>query len=303
MRKKPFFTIIIPTYNRLKYLKEAVQSVKNQTFDDWVLHIVDNTSCDGTYSYLKSLVKEDSRIKFSRLNNNGIIAVSRNLALKSASSKAVSFLDDDDIWLPNKLKDDYEILKKREALVYSKIYLFNEENGYSRKLASRIINYKSPVFDLLHYGNIITTSTVSFSLNSLTKKQLFNESRSLVTWEDYEYWVRLIKDCHLIPLSNQKYNTKYRLSNSQYSSPSQDIKNAKLISVFFENYYKYFKIRRIKDLPLWATYNNMISYFFLKKYKYSFFSFIQTCIISLKTFDFYFLCKSTLRYFLLLLKN
>ena len=82
MVENPFFTIIIPTFNRLKFLKEAVQSVKDQTFQNWVLHIVDNYSEDGTFSYLKELVKEDNRIKFSRIENKGVIATSRNFALK-----------------------------------------------------------------------------------------------------------------------------------------------------------------------------------------------------------------------------
>ena len=121
-----------------------------------------------------------------------------------------------------------------------------------------------PVFDLLHFGNVITTSTVSFSLKSLTKNHFFNESKDLITWEDYEFWIRLIRDCNLTPLTHQKYNTKYKLSISQYSSPSQDIKNAKLISKFYQENYKYFKIKTIKKLPLWATYANMISYGVLK---------------------------------------
>ena len=91
------FTVIIPTYNRIKYLKQSIESVRAQTFKNWFLHVVDNSSTDGTESYLNDLIKKDNRIIFDRVKNNGIIAFSRNYALKKASTDAVSFLDDDDI--------------------------------------------------------------------------------------------------------------------------------------------------------------------------------------------------------------
>ena len=77
MKKVDFsFTVIIPTYNRIEYLKESIKSVRLQTFRNWKLHIVDNSSTDGTKEYLNNLIKEDNRIIYDRVNNNGIIAIS-----------------------------------------------------------------------------------------------------------------------------------------------------------------------------------------------------------------------------------
>ena len=112
------FTVIIPTYNRIEYLKQSIASVKKQTFKNWILHIVDNSSTDGTQQYLNNLIKVDNRIIYDRVSNNGIIAFSRNFALKKAITDAVSFLDDDDIWYSNKLMDDYLILKELKKLHY-----------------------------------------------------------------------------------------------------------------------------------------------------------------------------------------
>tara|TARA_B100000886_G_scaffold296523_1_gene223748 strand:- start:3126 stop:4040 length:915 start_codon:yes stop_codon:yes gene_type:complete len=291
-----FFTVITPTYNRINYLKQSIKSVRNQHFKDWNLHIIDNSSNDGTLDYLQDIVKEDNRIKFDVVNNNGIIAYSRNYGLNQANSNAVSFLDDDDIWHQNKLEDDYSILSNKEGLVYSKSYSFFENKNIIGTLPSRKVSIYNPIFDLLHYGNIFTTSTVSYSLNKLTKSLRFNESSNVKTWEDYELWLRLIMQGKLTPFYINKYNTKYRISNSQTSSHKQDIENNKNISKFFKKYFQIHNVMRISKQPLWAHYNNMISYFFLNYYWKSFLSFLNTLIISLLTLNFVFLIKALLKF-------
>ena len=167
MDNKPYFTIILPTFNRINYLKEAINSVRKQRFTNWLLHVVDNSSNDGTNDYLCELIKQDQRIKFSTINNNGIIAVSRNFALKRVKTKAVSFLDDDDIWLENKLTDDFSILKSQDCLTYSRFYIFSDKKKIIKSLPIRDIPKINPIYDLLHYGNIFTTSSVSYVINGL----------------------------------------------------------------------------------------------------------------------------------------
>ena len=291
-----FFTVIMPTYNRINLLKHSIKSVINQHFQDWNLHIVDNSSTDGTLEYLQDLVKEDNRIKFDVVNNNGIIAYSRNFGLNQANSYAVSFLDDDDIWHKNKLEDDYRILSEKEGLVYSRSYSFSENKEIIGTLPSRKVSTYNPIFDLLHYGNIFTTSTVSYSLNNKTKKIRFNESSFVRTWEDYELWLRLIRQANLSCFYINKYNSKYRISNLQNSSNKQDIENNKNISQFLKNYFDIYKIKRINNLPLWAHYNNMVAYFFLKSYLKSILSLANTLIISILTLNFVFFIKSLLKF-------
>jgi len=291
-----FFTVIIPTYNRLNYLKQSINSVINQSFQDWNLQIIDNSSNDGTIDYLKELAKKDKRINFNVVKNNGIIAYSRNHGLNQAKSKAVSFLDDDDIWLRSKLEDDYKVLNKMEGLVYSRSYSFSDKKNIIGTLPSRKVDLKNPLFDLLHYGNIFTTSTISYSLNSLTKNMRFNESETIKTWEDYELWLRLILDAKLSPFYINKFNTKYRISNLQNSSFKQDLVNNKNISKFLKKYYEDQKIIRINKLPLWAHYSNISSYLNLNKFKNSLLSLINSCAISVFTFDIGFFVKSLLKF-------
>ena len=196
--------------------------------------------------------------------------------------------------------DDYLILKDREGLVYSKSHSFSDKKKFIRNLPSRKLSHKNYVFHLLHYGNLFTTSTISFSLNEKTKNNFFNESSKLRTWEDYEFFVRLLNNCSIKPYFTNKIGAKYRISDSQNSSFLQDIKNVSLISNFFASYYKIYKIKRIKKLPLWAHYTNMISFYSSGNYKDSFLSLVNVIIISFITIDFPFLFKSIIKYLFLI---
>ena len=75
----PFFSIIMPTYNQANFIKAAIQSVLDQTFEDWELIIVNNYSSDETIKVISNF--GDDRIKVINFRNNGIIAASRNRVL------------------------------------------------------------------------------------------------------------------------------------------------------------------------------------------------------------------------------
>ena len=91
-----FFSVIIPTFNRLSLLEEALTSVWRQTFSDYEVIVVDDGSSDGTGNYLKSL---NARVKVLTQTNCGPSAA-RNLGLREACSEYVAFLDSDDVWFP-----------------------------------------------------------------------------------------------------------------------------------------------------------------------------------------------------------
>tara|TARA_B100000886_G_C20419264_1_gene490700 strand:- start:891 stop:1814 length:924 start_codon:yes stop_codon:yes gene_type:complete len=303
MDNKPYFTIILPTYNRINYLKEAINSVRKQTFTNWILHVVDNSSNDGTSDYLCELIKQEQRIKFSTINNNGIIAVSRNFGLKKVNTKAVSFLDDDDIWFENKLTEDFSILKSQDCLTYSRFYIFSDKKKIIKSLPIRDIPKINPIYDLLHYGNIFTTSSVSYVINAFTKDILFDESINYRTWEDYDFWIKLIQIGKLKPVNTKKYGGKYRISDYQNSSYSQDILNNKTISFHYKKKYELYNLVTIDGSPLWCHYSNISSYIFNNCFRKSIISLVNACIISLITFDFLFFIKSITKFIFLFLKT
>ncbi|MEP6729991.1 MAG: glycosyltransferase family 2 protein [bacterium] len=95
-------SVIIPTYNRLAFLREAVASVVAQTFDDWELIVADDGSTDGTRAYLSEL--REPRVRVVELEHSGNPARVRNAAIAAACGRWLAFLDSDDAWLPAKLE-------------------------------------------------------------------------------------------------------------------------------------------------------------------------------------------------------
>ena len=97
-------SIITPSYNSEKYLKDCIVSVLNQTLSCWEMLIVDDASSDNSRIVIESYLKKDKRIKAFFLKKNIGPALARNYAINKASGRYIAFLDSDDIWLPNKLK-------------------------------------------------------------------------------------------------------------------------------------------------------------------------------------------------------
>jgi glycosyltransferase involved in cell wall biosynthesis len=100
----PTVSIVLPTYNRLALLREAVDSVRAQTFGDWELIVADDGSEDGSAEYLAALATEDPRIIVVRLPHTANLPRIRNAAIARARGEWVAFLDSDDAWRADKLQ-------------------------------------------------------------------------------------------------------------------------------------------------------------------------------------------------------
>lgn len=121
----PKVTAIITTFNRANFVEIAIRSVLNQTFTDFELLVLDNSSRDNTTDIVASF--DDPRIRYLKHEPIGI-SEQRNLGLKEARTPFVAFLDDDDIWMPTKLEDQYREITKSDqtALVYGKYFFFDD---------------------------------------------------------------------------------------------------------------------------------------------------------------------------------
>ena len=95
------FSVILPTYNRAKFIEGAITSVLNQDYLNWELIIIDNFSKDNTQEIVEKF--NDKRIKYIKYKNNGIIAKSRNYGIKLSKGNYLAFLDSDDWWYSKKL--------------------------------------------------------------------------------------------------------------------------------------------------------------------------------------------------------
>ena len=104
-------SIIMPSYNTGRFIKETIESVLAQTYTDWELIIVDDCSTDNTDEVVGEFLS-DVRIRYVKNDANSGAAVSRNRALREARGKWIAFLDSDDLWEPKKLEKQITFMKE-----------------------------------------------------------------------------------------------------------------------------------------------------------------------------------------------
>lgn len=104
-------SIIMPSWNTENYIAESIQSVINQTYENWELIIVDDCSTDNTDEVVKAF--DDQRIKYLKNEKNSGAALTRNRALKEAKGEWIAFLDSDDLWVPKKLEHQINFMKEK----------------------------------------------------------------------------------------------------------------------------------------------------------------------------------------------
>lgn len=190
---KPLVSIVIPTYNRERDLDRSIKSVLAQTYSNWEALIVDNHSRDNTVDLVQGF--NDSRIKYFRIHNDGVIAASRNLGIKNAAGQFIAFLDSDDWWMPRKLEISLKYLEQGADVVYHDMFLVTkpEQLFYFRKFRTR--DLKSPIFkDFIINGNALNNSSVLIRRGILKKINGLSEDKKLIAIEDYDLWLRAAKE-------------------------------------------------------------------------------------------------------------
>ncbi len=106
----PFFSVILPTFNRAHLISGAIESVLAQSFRDWELLIIDDGSRDSTFELIRHFALKDQRIRYNFAHNRGL-AMARNTGIQMSRGKYITFLDSDDEYLPDHLQLRAEYLK------------------------------------------------------------------------------------------------------------------------------------------------------------------------------------------------
>jgi glycosyltransferase involved in cell wall biosynthesis len=186
-------SIVIPTYNHAHFLGKALQSVIDQTYNNWEVIIVDNHSKDNTDEIVKTF--KDPRITLLKIHNNGVIAASRNMGICAAKGKWIAFLDSDDNWYPNKLQ---VVISESEKSLSTDVYctdemLVDEATGNRRLLMYG--PYESDFYrSLLVKGNCLSPSATIVRRSFLHNNNiLFCENSEFATAEDYEFWMQIAR--------------------------------------------------------------------------------------------------------------
>jgi glycosyltransferase involved in cell wall biosynthesis len=186
----PLISVVIPTYNRADLIPKAIQSVLDQTYQNWELIIVDNYSDDGTKEVINSF--RDPRISMLLLPRTGSVAASRNMGVRHSKGDWVAFLDSDDWWFTTKLSTVCEVIRRNPDLIYHDLEIVSGPNNAKSLGKTKSRKLKDPIFlDLLLNGNDISLSSVTVRKSIFMKVNGMNESLSYVAIEDYETWLRI----------------------------------------------------------------------------------------------------------------
>lgn len=156
--KMPLVSVVMPAYNKEKYIAKAINSVIHQTITDWELIVIDDCSTDGTRDVIAAMAANDPRIRFVRNESNLGAAGTRNRALDMCRGEYVALLDADDIWYPEKLEKQLNLLRCTEAdVAYSSYKVIRR--GAQEKSSDYIVPEKVSLRDMLRQ-NWIGCSTV-----------------------------------------------------------------------------------------------------------------------------------------------
>lgn len=190
MRKNPLISIVIPTYNHANFLGRALKSVVDQTYTNWELVVIDNHSSDNTNEIIEGFI--DPRIKYLKINNNGVIAASRNMGIREANGEWIAFLDSDDWWTKDKLQQCVKVINDKVDFIYHYLEIASNKPRYLRRRLVKTPQVNAPVImDLLVNGNKIHNSSVVVRKALLLEIGGINESPDVIAAEDFDTYLRI----------------------------------------------------------------------------------------------------------------
>lgn len=241
-------TIITPVFNGKDYLKETIQSVVSQTHSSWEWIIIDDCSTDGSFEFIKELTLEDNRIVVLQMPKNSGTAAARNLGLKHARGRYITFLDADDLLDSNYLECQLDFMKIFGPIITA---------SYRRRASSTCTDFNVPEktdYKAALKGNPMSCLTTMFD-KEVIGDLLFDET--FKRHEDYIFWLEILKRGHVC-YGNQKVLATYVIHKN-----SKNFKKTKLVKSMYRVYHESQKMNWLKSWVCVARY----AFYSRKKYK------------------------------------
>ncbi|MDO8317285.1 MAG: glycosyltransferase family 2 protein [Flavobacterium sp.] len=185
--EKPLVSIITPSFNSAKFIAETIQSVQNQTYQQWEMIIVDDCSTDETVSIIQEIANKDSRIQLIKLKKNSGTGIARSTALEKATGKFIAFLDADDLWKPEKLDKQLGFMKANNLPFTFSFYDCINEAG--KPLNRRIEAPLHLSYQQLFFCNYIGNLTGIYDANYFGKIAV----SSIRKRQDWMMWLTILK--------------------------------------------------------------------------------------------------------------
>ncbi|MGZ0079080.1 glycosyltransferase [Methylomonas sp. YC3] len=283
--QSPLASVILPVYNGKKFIRDAITSILTQSHINLELLVVDDGSTDESTSIIKEFSEKDNRIRFFQQKNSGV-AGARNLALREAKGEYIGFIDQDDIWLTDKLESQIAYFEKNPEAVFlhgNIEYIDDKLTPLDKSLYPWETNASGHCFERLFVWNAIAIQTVCFKRKCMDTVGFLREDVPGV--DDYDYWLRFSRFFSIDYLDKTFALYRFHGENESHKWHLQDIKRSKVLEGILQDFPEiYLEIGKNKV-------NNQIS----ALYREIAYEFIRKChtkearIYSLKA-----LCKSPL---------
>ncbi len=212
--KEGLVSIIVPVYNIQKYIRETMDCVRQQTYSQWELLLVEDGSSDGTAEVITAYMEEtqDERIHLIRQPSNMGAAKARNRGLKEACGQYIAYLDADDLWMPEKLERELAFMKEKQAAFAFTGYEFADEEGNGTGKVVRVpetLTYQEAL-----KNTTIFTTTVMFDTQKIEKDLLI---MPVIKSEDTALWWKVLRNGYVAYGLNENL-VKYRRAGKTLSS-------------------------------------------------------------------------------------
>jgi glycosyltransferase involved in cell wall biosynthesis len=175
-------------YNSEKYLKQAIDSVLNQSYNSWELIIWDNKSTDNTSLIANSY--DDNRIKYFLAENFSPLGEARNMAIKKSTGEIIAFLDSDDLWLTKKIERQIVLFNNEKVGIVICDTIYFNQKGNNKQLYKKKKPLEGMVFRELFSNYFISLETAMISKKALDSLEYWFDTRFEVI-EEYDLFVRL----------------------------------------------------------------------------------------------------------------
>lgn len=186
--EKALVSIVTPLYNAEQYISQTINSILNQSYDNWELIIIDDVSSDNSLQVVEKYCAQDTRIRFILLEKNSGPAVARNTGIREAKGKYLTFIDSDDLWDKNFLEKSIEYIENKGCSFVFSSYRRSDEN-LNKLYDDYIVPYSINYSDLLK-SNVISCLTAFIDIEKIGKIYM---NDTFLSHEDYSLWLNILK--------------------------------------------------------------------------------------------------------------
>ena len=181
-------SIIIPVYNSESVIQDTIDCLLNQTYSNFEAIFIDDNSIDNSKRIIKQNMKKDKRIKLIEQKEKLYAANARNLGIKEAKGRFITYIDADDLWLKEKLEKQITFMIKNDCAFSFTGYEYADKLGIPKGVKVKVpfkLKYRQAI-----KNTTIFTSTVMFDLNKITKNEIYMPN---VKSEDTACWWKILK--------------------------------------------------------------------------------------------------------------